>query len=342
MSAGNQTPFLSEMTLPELTDLVRRQWEFTTQFFPRNAEQLFIVENIGAGQGATKMYKEVDTETFADAKAEGANSSKSKVGIGYDVTMVARTFSKEIDITLEMRNDNRYKEVGSYILSLSEFCPNRKDLDLTHVFTFCNASTYVDKNGYTIDLKVGDGLPLVYATHLLPFSSTTYSNRLTGDPIFSQGAYEAALLIASYQIYSNFGDLRKKNFNTIITSDDPSTVREVRQLLESTADVDAVQEGIKNMYKGSKKHVILPYLPTTAAGAYDSTKRKWWFIAATGQGVNGWQAYVGNWIMPQLKTPSAGNNGEDIHNYNWTYSTYCRYGKVAVTGKGLIGSLPTS
>jgi len=134
-------------------------------------------------------------------------------------------------------------------------------------------------------------------------------------------------------------------FNTIITGDDPNTVRTVRQLLQSTADIDAAQSGVFNVYSASQtgmKHVILPNLATTAAGAYDSTKRKWWGIASTGQGVNGWQAYLGEWISPTLRTPAAGNNGEDIHNYNWTYSAYCRYGIAIPTGKGLIMSCPTT
>ena len=339
---GNATTTLNTITLPEFTDLVRREWIMTKDYKERSARQLYIVEQVGAGQGSSKRYKEVDVETYADVKGEGANAAKSLVGNGYEVDMTARTFAKEIEITLEMRNDNRYAEVGSYITSLSEFCPNRQDLDLTHRLTFSNATSYTDKNGYTVDTTVGDSYALLYATHTLAFSSTQYNNIVTGNPAFSQGAYEAALLIAATQIYSNFGEWRVLNFNTIITGEDPGTVREVKQLLNSMADIDGAHAGIINVYKDGMKHIILPYLPTTATGAYDSTKRRWWFIAAIGLGVKGWQAYLGEWISPQLKTPSSGNNGEDIHNLNWTYLTYCRYGIAVVSPKGLVGSNPTS
>src|SRR3990167_10055214 len=114
MAAGNQTTLLSEASLPEFTDLVRRNWVMEEKDIVRNAAQLFINQDIGAGQGATKIWNEVDAETYADVKTEGANASKSKVGVGYNVTMTARTFAKQVDITLEMRNDNRYAEVGSY------------------------------------------------------------------------------------------------------------------------------------------------------------------------------------------------------------------------------------
>lgn len=339
---GNQTSFIAEATLPELTDLVRRNWVMENKDIARNAEQLFIVQDIGSGNGNTKIWNEVDAETYADVKPEGANATKSRVGVGYNVTMTARTFAKQIDITLEMRNDDRYAEVASYITNLSRFCVNRQDLDLTQRFTFATATTYVDRNGYTVDIAVGDGLALLSAVHTLAFSSTTYSNIVSGNPAFSQGSFEAAKLLAATQIYSNFGEKRQKNFNTIITGDDPGTVRTVKQLLESTADIDAVQAGIVNVYEGAMRHVVLPNLATTAAGAYDSTKRRWWFIGATGQGINGWQAFLGNWISPTLRTPAPGNNGEDINSLNWTYTAFCRYGITVVSPKGLIGSTPTS
>ena len=342
MAAGNQTTNLNTITLPELTDLVRRNWVFVKDNIKKEAKQLFIHEQIGSGNGSTKLFKEVDVETYADLKNEGSNNTKAKVGLGYDKTMTARTFSKEIDITLEMRNDNRYSEVGTYITNLAEFCENKMDLDLTHRFTFAGSTSYTDRNGATVDTTVGDGLALCSTSHTLAFSATTYSNRVAGDPAFSQSAYESARLLDATQIYSNFGEKRNMDFNTIITGDDPQTIRLVRQLLESTADIDAAQAGIKNVYQGTMRHVVLPNLATTALGAYDSTKRRYWFVGSIGKGMNGWQAYLGTWISPTLKTPSAGNNGEDIHSLNWTFAAYCRYGIVTVGPRGIIGSLVAS
>lgn len=338
-TTGNATSFLNTITLPELTDLVRRNWVMLQKTSEKRAKSLYIVEEIGSGNGSTKLWNEIDTETYADYKPEGSDAQKSQDGIGYNKTMIARTFAKEIDITLEMRNDNRYREVGTLITNLSSFCENRQDLDLTQRLTFAGSTSYVDRNGYTVDTTVGDGFQLVYNAHTLAFSTITYSNRVTADPAFSEGAYEAALLLAATNIYSNFGEKRQMRFNTIVSGDDPSTKRAISQLLKSDADVDAVQAGIINVYKNGMMHLVLQDLATTALGAYDSTKRRYWFVAATGQGQNGWQAYLGEWIKPTLRTPAPGNNGEDIHSYNWTYSAYCRYGIATVSPKGIIGSL---
>ncbi len=342
MASGNQTTLLSEMALPEFTDLVRRNWTMVTKDIARNAEQLYITDFVGSGNGKSKIYNEVDAQTYAADKPEGANAQKAKSGVGYNVTMTARTFAIQVDITLEMRNDNRYQEVGSYLTNLSRFCYNRSDIDLTHRSTFATATSYVDMNGETVGLAMGDGFPLLYNAHTLAFSSTTYSNRVTGDPAFSQGAFEAAKLLAATNIYSNFGEKRQMNFNVVVSSDDPGTVRAIKQLLQSTADVDVNNPGIVNVYEGAMRHVVLPNLATTAAGAYDSTKRRWWAIAAVGQLLNGWQAHYGKWIDPTLRTPAPGNNGEDINSLNWTYTAFCRYGIAIVSGKGYIGSCPTS
>lgn len=341
-TSGNQTTLLNTITLPEMTDLVRYTWLKMQEEYPKNAKQLFIEEPVGAGQGSSKRYQEYDIEKYADVKGEGANSKKAKVGIGYQIDMTARTFSKEIDITLEMRNDNRYTQVGGLMTSLGNFCENRMDLDLTHRLTFATSSSYTDKNGDTVTVTVGDGNPLLYSAHTLVFSSTTYSNRVSGDPVFSQAAFEAALLLSTNQILTNFGEKKSMRFNTIVSGDDPGTVRSIRQLINSMADVDAIQSGVTNVYKGSYTHVVLPDLATTAAGAYDATKRRWWFVIAAGQGAAGWQAYLGMWITPQFLEPSNMNAGMDIHNYNWTYSTYTRYGICVPTGKGIIGACPTN
>ncbi len=339
MAQGNQGTLLSTLTFPEFTDLVEKTWVGQREHIVRNAAQCFIELPIGAGNGSTKRFDEIDVETYADVKAEGANSKKAKVGVGFNVTMTARTFSKELDVTLEMRNDNKFMEVGSYIKSLAHYCENRMDLDLTHRFTFAGDVSYTDLNGETVSTTVGDGLALASAAHTLAFVGTTYNNVVTGNPAFSETSLESAMLIGATQIFSNFGEKRQMIFNKIISGDDPGTMRTIQQVNRSTADIDAVQSGIVNVYSGKFNHVVLPNMATTAAGAYDSSKRRYWFLAAVGQGLNGFQAYVGHWIAPTLLTPSNSNAGMNIRNYNWVFSSYCRYGIVTVSPKGLIASL---
>lgn len=339
---GNQTTLISTVSLPEFTDLVRRQWLEVQEFLPKNALQMFVMDPIGMGNGNTRSYNEYDFETYADNKVEGGPLSKGKTGVGYNKTMYLKTVGKQVDITLEDRTYNRYAEVQSKITSLFHFCPERRELDLTHVFTFSTSTSYVDKNGDTVDTTTGDGLSLANTAHTLAFSSTTYSNRVAGDPAFSQTSLEAALLLAATNIYNNFGERRRMKFNAIFCFEDPGTEREIDQLINSTADIDAVQAGVVNVYRSKFIRVSLPQLATDASGAYDSTKRRWWGIAAIGQGLQGWQGMYAEARAPELHVPAPGNNGEDVDTLNWTYGTVAMYGISTPTPRGIIFSCPTS
>src|SRR3990167_514235 len=336
---GAETTLLSNSSLPELVDLTRREWDFNFENPEMNAQQLFITDDIGSGQGSSKRYQEIDTQKYANVKTEGADAQKAKVGVGYFMDMTSRTFSKEVDITLEMRTHNRYREASEQLTDLTRFCNNRKELDATHRLTFAGDTSYTDMDGSTVTTEVGDGLALGSAAHTLAFSSTTYNNLVTGAPAFSESSLESALLIGATQIYDNFGNKRTKRFNTIATGNDPNTLRTVQQVIKSSADPDAVQAGVLNVYNGKFSHVVLEDLATNATGGYNSAKRRYWFLVAAGQGTRGWQAYIGSWMAPDLVTPSAGNNGEDIHNRNWTFSTACMYGIVTVSPKGIVCSL---
>ena len=338
------TTLLNTVTLSELTDLIRKQFVMTQQMVKPMAGQLFIKDPVGKGQGNTKRYDEIDTETFAKTKRQGDASKKASVGVGYTVTATKKRIAMEIDITQEMRDENRYAEVGSLITSLSHFCPQRIEIDQTHIFTFCTATSYTDMDGETITTSVGDSLALASTVHTLKFVSTTYSNRITGDPIFSRGGLEAAEALATTNILSNFGERRVINFNTIVTGDDPNTVNSVKQFLNSMADVDAAQAGVMNVYKGKYRHVVLPYLATTATGARDSTKERWWFLVAAGQGTAGWQAYYTEWEAPHLKDQNKTESGSN-HDYSrdiWTFGTRAGYSVRVVVGRGLVASCPTS
>lgn len=338
-----QGSYLNTVTFYQMYDLIRKQFVQTQQMVMPAAQQLFIKDTIGKNNGNTKRYDEIDTQTFARNKGEGASAKKAKVGVGYNVTMTKKRIAMEIDISQEARDENRYAEVGSLITNLVHFCPQRLDLDLTHRLTFSNATSYTDMDGATVTTTVGDGLALISSVHTLAFNATTYSNSVSGNPIFSRGALETAESLTTSDILSNFGERRVMNFNSIITSDDPNTCNSVKQFLRSTSDVDQNNPNVINPYQGKYRHVELPYLATTATGARDATKKRWWFLGAIQQGFNGWQAYLGMWEEPHMKNePEEGKNNVDFSRDIWTYGARAGYGIVAVSGRGLIASQPTS
>lgn len=343
--AGNFATWLNTATLPEFSDLVMKGFSHQKEMVMPAAAQLFLQEDLTGYGSDTKRYDEVDVETFAKLKRQGENAQKAKAGVGYNKTMRARRYAMEINVSWEYR---RYSQqyaanVKNDLTSLQHFIPQRFELNLTHALTFATSTAYTDMDGESIDVSTGDALALAYSAKTLAFSSTTYRNRVNGDPAFSQGGLEAAESLFVSDILSNFGDRRVLKANKIFTSDDPNTCRTVRQVLHSTADVDAAHAGVLNAFSNKYMHVELPYLATTATGARDATKKRWWgIVAAYGSASNSWQAYYGIFENTNVKTPSAGNNGEDASNDDWKFGVRGSMGVAVLSGRGLVMSCPNS
>lgn len=337
----NQGTMLNTVTFPELTDLVNRNFVSVGGFIVPNAKQLYISESMGANEGELKLVQEYDTTTYAKSKPQGVDAKRASFGIGYYITIRAKRIGIESEITFEMRRYNKKTEVMAALQSLPYFCPQRVELDLTHRLTFCSSTSYVDLDGNTVDLTVGDGLALASTVHTLKFSTLTYSNRVTGDPLFSKGGLEAAELLTTTDILSNFGEKRVMDFNTIVTGNNPTVVNAVKQFLRSVSDNTQPNAGVINVNQDKYRHVILTQLATTATGAIDSTKKNWWFLVAAGAGLRGWQSYFVEWEAMNL-VPSTMGNGVDVHKDVWYYNVRQSYNIGIVSGRGLICSLPTS
>lgn len=339
---------LNTQTLSGFVDLVKKQFVFINEMVKPVAQQLYIYDDLTSWSSNQKRYDELDIETFGRLKREGENASKVRGGIGYSKTMTAKRVAGEIDVTWEMRRYGQEHVLKSKLWNLNHLLPQRKELDQTHRLTFASSTSYTDMDGESVDITMGDAATALLSTaQALKFVSTTWSNRVASDPAFSQSSLESAENLFNSDILNNFGERRVMYPNVIITTDHAPLTNDVRKVLESTADVDASHAGVVNVNKGKYRHIILPYLATTATGARDSTKQRWWFLACIGQGVNGWQAYFGEFEKPNLKTPTLVNGsemliGEDIHNDNLTFGARGSYGIAIVTGRGIVGSLPTS
>ncbi len=337
----NQGTFLNTVTFPELTDLLDRNFKLVGGLYVPVAKQLFLTETVGPAEGELKLLQEYDVTTYAKAKPQGVEARRASFGIGYFVTVRMKRIGIESEITWEMRRLNKKQEVMAVMQGLPHFCPQRVELDLTHTFTFATSTSMTDMDGNTRDLTVGDGLALASASHTLKFSTTTYSNRISGDPLFSKGALEAAELLTTTDILNNFGEKRVLDFNTIMTGNNPTIVNAVKEFLRSTTNNTQNNPGVINVYQDKYRHVILHYLATTATGAADSTKKNWWALIAAGQGLRGWQAYYVEWEAANL-IPSTEGNGMDVHKDVWYFNVRQAYNIGVLSGRGAIFSCPTS
>lgn len=325
-------------SLKDLSDAVERMFLDNPKKVTPKARQLFKLEPVPQNTGSTRIMEEYDGLTFARGKAEGVNVKKAKAGTGYTKMASLKRIGIEIDITYEMRTTGKYARIKQDLLDLANFCTHRQELDLTHRLTFGSATTYVNMDGDVVDITTGDGLSLINASHTLPFSSLTYSNRVSGDPVFSQSALETAETMMVTDVLSLFGEKRVMTFDTIVTSDHTPVTNSVKTLLQATASISAPNEGVPNVYEAKYRHVVLPYLATTATGNRDANKKNYWFLLSSSE----WSGYLVEWEAERLILPQAGNNMEDNHADVWSYGTRAGYDVVVVSGRGIIGSLNAS
>ena len=116
------------------------------------------------------------------------------------------------------------------------------ELDLSHRITFGTATSYVDMDGVTVDLTVGDGLSLFNAAHTVRGSATTYRNILSGNPAFSKSSLEGMEKLVVEETINQFGEKMAMPFDIIFSTDDPNTVNTIRTELNSTSSTTVESE----------------------------------------------------------------------------------------------------
>ena len=291
---------------------------------------IFLVEDVPENSGEVRDYTEIDLELYTADKPQGNQSARARVQLGYNKQVTVRRSSLDIGITYEMRKFNKYQDVVRRLTSLASTPANRIELDLQHRLGFGTATTYTNKDGALLDISTGDALALWSTVHTLTGSTTTYRNRLAGNPQISKGALEGIERLGIEESLNNFGQKVAIPFDILWTTDDPSTVNTALEYLNSVAAPDFANSGVSNVYKAKYKHVKLALVPTTAAGLPDATKRRYWGLSSSSMT----NAHLSIWETPHLKTPSELNAGEEFSTDDWNFGVRAGWGVGIVVGRG--------
>ena len=320
---------LNTATLSDFTKLAGVLWQKGFESVPQYAKSsgIFRTVDIPQNTGNTRDFSEIDGQEYASRKNQGDQAARASVQQGYSKTMTQERVALDIGITYEMRTQNKYPEVVARLTNLGTQVAKRMDLDLSHRLGFGTATTYTNMDGETVSISVGDTLAVYSTVHTLRGSSTTFRNRLAGNARLSKGSLEGLERLCVEETYNQFGEKMVIPFDILWTTDDPNTINTAKEYLQSTADVEGSHEGIVNVYKSKYRHVVLPRVATTAAGAPDSAKRYYWGLASSSYST----AYLGVWETPHLKTPSNLNAGEDFSTDDWSYGARGGYGIAIVS-----------
>lgn len=275
-----------EINLSSVPDLVRNAqilWLMGKDSVPSVMRGSGLVKEISVPQmsGNTREFSAIDLEEYASKKSESDQSARAKIQQGYTKTATLKRVSKDIGISYEMRTQGKYYEIKQRLTNLGALVPNRMDLDLSHRIGFGSATTYVDKDGDTVDISVGDTLALFSTAHTLRGSSTTFRNILANNPQLSRGSLEAMEALRVQNVYNQFGEKLSAGDDILWTTDDPNTVNNAKEILRATSNPAQNNETVPNVYQGKYKLVVLPRVATDKNGANDTTKAKYWGLAST-------------------------------------------------------------
>lgn len=321
------------ITTAQFNDFVKNATVKWREGYDRVDQSVKELYEMSSTDFLTSEHSQLDGYGYARRQTEGGLITKGNIKQGYSVNLTQGTVSLEDSITWNMRKFDRYREINKKMMGMGEAGVQRMILDLTHQYTFGNATSFTNMDGETISTAVGDGLALFSASHTIPGSSDLYSNLVSGGPTFSKSALEAAELLFTKMINMNGVKVTVKP-DTIITSDDPATVNVVSEFLKSVNYPDRAENGV-NVYKGKYRHIILPLLATDANGAYNSAKTHWWFLAA----LNHKDAICEVAEEPHLVMPKPFSNLEDEGTRDWTFQTFATYDYAILDPKWIVGSL---
>lgn len=323
---------LNTLSYDEFTSLVNIKWQERQMLLPTPARDsgIFKVDLIPDQTGKFRRYSEVDRELYAKDKPEGGQAELMRVQIGYEKDMELVRRGADIEITYEMRHYNKYMEVENAILSLTDTCTHRMELDLQHRIGFAASTSYTDQDGNSVDIATGDSLALASTAHTVRGSSSTYRTILANNPQLSKGSLEAMEKMIVENTINQFGQKTMCKYDILYTTDDPNQINTARELLQSTAEISAPNAGVLNVYQGKYRHVILPLLATDASGAVDSTKAKYWGLVSS----DSFSAYLGINEEPHMNDPREGSSAENVATDTWRYASRCGYGIVIVSAKG--------
>lgn len=324
---------LNSLSLTDFTALADVIWLRETESLsqPARSSGIFRVVNVPANSGETRQFSEIDGEEYAGFKGQGDQAPRGQVQQGYTNTATVRRFAKNIGITYEMRRYNKYPEVVARLTNMARQIPNRIDLDLSHILGFGTATSYTDLDGNSVTISAGDTLALWSTVHTLRGSSSTYRNRLANNPIVSKGALELMERMAIENTLNQFGEKKVIPFDILWTTDDPVDINTVQEILRSTASPQGINSGVTNVYAARYKHVVLPRVATTAVGAVDTTKRKYWGLCASAYS----SIYLAIWDEASMTPPSAGSNAEDVQTDDWDFRLRGAWG-TAVVGANFV------
>lgn len=321
---------ITRANFPDFCNNLEIRWRKAYSEFPKKASVLYDIEDVSVDTGDESS---MDGFSVAKRKKEGEDFAYLSINQNYRKAWNVQEIGGMTKITWRMRAAAKYRDIQKSIDALGRSTAKRLEWDMTHRFTFVTATSYTNLDGETIATTSGDGLQVAYSAHTVTGSALTYRNRVANNPMLSKGGIEAAEKLFATQMIDSNGELVQEDPTHIVVANDPNTINTAIEYLRSTAAPDASHAGVTNAYMGKYQLLVLPYLATTAAGAYDSTKAKYWFLI----NMNHKDAVLKVMQYP-IFIPPTEQDGKEFETMDWKYACHAAYAIEIVDPKWLVFS----
>jgi hypothetical protein len=293
--------------LPALFQLGLIQWHNGAQmalpktvavrslFFEKSAEQ-YTEEHAGFSESGFS-HVTTDGEDYAfTSDTEGDHIT---------LTQVKRTVRRKI--TEDLIEFNRYPKIASLLRKTGTKLWRGYALDLSHRFTFAFDTSMTDRDGRVVTMTGGDGAALCADTHTLN-NGDTYDNKLVAR--LSESALEDAEDLGAAMVDQN-GEQVNPSFTTLVTANHAAT-RHMAERLTGQAKQVGTDLNDMNPYSGKLRHVVVPYLDSTASGAKNTAKSRYWFLIDESLSKGDEQLISSVRTMPTEEMPTVDPNNNSV------------------------------
>lgn len=335
------------MPLEAVRDLVIKSFLTPNPRQFGDERKLFIPRSPKGGIASeTEKVTEMDRQRFAATqKVQGQASAQAGIAEGYSKVIYRKTVSIERVLSGEAVLGLEDKGLASWAMETRSDIEDKILLDMRNFLAYAagSSTTYTDNGGFSIDVTTADGLTAFHAAHTLKYSSSTYSNIVTGAPALSEVALDTASDFFSYNRLDNYGKpLANPGKLTIVTSNKAVMKNRVARIVTSMSP-EAIEgqananANVKNVNNGRYEHISIDF-DQDANGNWDSTKSFYWFLAALQSAeADRLQWYYVRWMSP-MAAPTVTKESE------WIISNVARamYGIGAASAKGACVSKATS
>lgn len=320
---------LNTLTMADFVSLTTFIWLDNVESADKSAlnSGIFMQMDIAKNTGDSRQFSEISREQYLSYKAQGDQSDRLSYQQGYSKIMYKKRMAKDVGITKEDRDENKYPDVLARLTDMAEMPWNTVELDLQMRLAFFSATSYSDKDGLTVDTTVGDTLAWGSTAHTVRGSSATFRNVLANNPRVSKGSLIAMARMAKENAIDQFGKkISGIQYDILWTTDDEEDIVVVTEILQSMGNTDYNNSAIKNTLQYRYRHVALPRVAMDATGGVDTTKRHYWGTVSSRYCT----AYIGWWERPNMIPLFETKDGTD----NLETGVRVGYGIAVVSGRG--------